>query len=74
MVLNPVLPYLKILFILLDADIIPVRVDAGYGRCEATGAIIQHRVTFIGVGADKVFKEGNGLLGGVKSSIFIIRY
>ena len=65
MVLNPVLPYLKILLILFNADVFPVRVHASYGRGETSRAIIKHRVVFIRVGADKVLKEGYGLLCGV---------
>jgi hypothetical protein len=66
MVGNPILTNLKILLILFNADVFTVRVHAGYGRGKTSGTVIKHRVAFIRVGADQVFKEGNGLLCGMK--------
>ena len=51
---------------------VPARVLARHARGAGPAAVIQHGVTFVGVGADKVFPQGHGLLCGVQASVVII--
>src|SRR5690606_28719784 len=47
-------------------------VRAGHAGSARSHADLEHHVALVGVGADKVFHEGDGFLGGVDSTITIM--
>ena len=70
--INALARLVKILFVQLEADEVPLFLDAGDRRCAAAHAIIQNRVAFVAVGADEVSQQTHGLLGWVKLLIDIV--
>jgi len=55
----------KIIRVSLDADPPAATLDCGYGGRAAACGVIKDKLARVGVRADEVFEEGDGLLGGV---------
>ena len=60
----------EVFFRQLEADEVPLLLDARDGGGARAHTVVQHRVALVGVGQDKVAQQIDGLLGGVESVTF----
>ena len=64
--INALACLVKILFVQLEADKMPLFLDARDGGRSAAHAVVENRVALVAVGADEVPQQVHGLLGGVQ--------
>ena len=63
--------FVEIVFIELESDEVAFLFDASHGGSAGAHAVVKYGVALVGVGADEVADEADGLLGGVPT-IFIV--
>ena len=61
-----------IVLVQLEANEVPLFLDARDGSRSAAHAIVENRVAFVGIGADEVSQQVHRLLGGVPSVLAML--
>jgi hypothetical protein len=70
--IDAVLANLEIRRILLGTHKRATRIEAGDSCCATPKAVVQNGITFVGIGLDEIFHQGDGFLSGMETTVIRI--